>query len=111
DLSNYLRSISSDDIARIEVITNPPAKYEAEGNSGLINIILKNIKKDYFSGNIRSTYKQATYPSSFLGGGVTYQKDKLSLFANINSGDGSVAVNETNKIFYPIQNWDTQSQI
>lgn len=111
DLSNYLRSISSDDIARIEVITNPPAKYEAEGNSGLINIILKNIKKDYFSGNIRSTYKQATYPSSFLGGGVTYQKDKLSLFANINSGNGSVAVNETNKIFYPIQNWDTQSQI
>uniref|UniRef100_A0AAU6WQ28 TonB-dependent receptor n=1 Tax=Chryseobacterium endophyticum TaxID=1854762 RepID=A0AAU6WQ28_9FLAO len=40
-LLNYLRSIRSENIAKIEVITTPPAKYEAQGNSGLINIILK----------------------------------------------------------------------
>ena len=58
-LVNYLHTLSSDDIAKIEVITNPPSKYEAEGNSGLINIVLKKVKRDYFGGNIRSTYRQA----------------------------------------------------
>lgn len=43
ELTNYLQSLRSDDIARIEVITTPPAKYEAQGNSGIINIILKKI--------------------------------------------------------------------
>lgn len=41
ELINYLKTLRSDDIARIEVITTPPARYEAEGKSGLINIILK----------------------------------------------------------------------
>ncbi|PQL91200.1 hypothetical protein [Apibacter sp. wkB309] len=46
DLINYLKSISSDNIKNIEVITAPPAKYDAEGNSGLINIVLKTSKKN-----------------------------------------------------------------
>jgi outer membrane receptor protein involved in Fe transport len=111
ELASYLQTLSSDDIIKIEVITNPPSKYEAEGNSGLINIVLKKVKRDYFGGNIRSTYRQATYSSVFLGGGITYQKNKLSLFTNINSGDGSIEVNETNKIFYPLQSWDTDTKI
>ena len=41
DLVNYLKSLRSDDVAKIEVITTPPSKYEAQGNSGLINIVLK----------------------------------------------------------------------
>ncbi|MCT3833686.1 carboxypeptidase regulatory-like domain-containing protein [Elizabethkingia anophelis] len=41
DLINYLKSLRSDDISKIEIITTPPAKYEAQGNSGMLNIILK----------------------------------------------------------------------
>lgn len=44
-LSSFLATISSEDIKTIEVITNPPARYSAEGNSGLINIVLKGSKK------------------------------------------------------------------
>ncbi|CAL2081150.1 TonB-dependent receptor domain-containing protein [Tenacibaculum sp. 190524A02b] len=111
DLTNYLQSLNSNDITKIEVITNPPSKYEAAGNSGLINIVLKKAKKNYFGGNVRSTYRQATYASAILGGGITYQKNKLSLFTNINASNGSVEVNETNKIFYPNQTWDTDSKV
>ena len=53
-LSSFLATISSEDIKTIEVITNPPARYSAEGNSGLINIVLKGSKKDYIGGSIRS---------------------------------------------------------
>lgn len=111
DLSSYLRTLNSNDISKIEVITTPPAKYEAEGNSGLINIVLKKVKRDFFGGDLRSTYSKATFSSAFLGGGINYQKNKLSVFGNVNSGDGSKQVTETNKIFYPIQTWDTDTKI
>ncbi len=111
DLSDYLRALGADNIAKIEVITNPPAKYEAEGNSGLINILLKKVKTDHFGGSIKSTYKQATYPTNYLGGRVTYQKKKLSLFTNINSGYGSTRPIEANTFFYPTQTWSTENKI
>ena len=41
ELTNYLRNLRSENILKIEVITTPPAKYEAQGNSGIINIVLK----------------------------------------------------------------------
>ena len=39
-LTNYLKTLRADDIEKIEIITNPPAKYQATGNSGIINIVL-----------------------------------------------------------------------
>jgi outer membrane receptor protein involved in Fe transport len=41
DLANYLKGLSASTIDNIEVITNPSSKYEAEGNAGIINIVLK----------------------------------------------------------------------
>ena len=41
DLISYLKTLKSDEIKKIEVITNPPSKYTAEGNSGVLNIICK----------------------------------------------------------------------
>lgn len=38
DLANYLRSLPSSKLATIEIMTNPPAKYDAAGNAGIINI-------------------------------------------------------------------------
>lgn len=41
DLVNYLTSLNSSQLEQIEIMTNPPAKYEASGNSGIINIKTK----------------------------------------------------------------------
>ncbi len=50
--SNALGTLTADMIERIEVITNPSAKYEAEGSSGIINIVLKKEDKKSFNGSV-----------------------------------------------------------
>ena len=41
DLDMYLRTLPSENISKIELITNPSARFDAAGNSGVLNIILK----------------------------------------------------------------------
>ncbi|HEX3935307.1 MAG TPA: TonB-dependent receptor, partial [Puia sp.] len=78
DLVNYLSSLRSDDVSSIEVITTPPARYEAQGNSGLINIVLKKNPNMGWSGNASSTYEQATYPSIANNGSLNYRSPALT---------------------------------
>lgn len=77
DLINYLRSIRSDDIEKIEVITAPPAKYQAEGNSGIINIVLKKNPSIGWSGNIATSYIQTTYAGGAVTSTLNYRTKKF----------------------------------
>ena len=56
DLANYLRTLNASDIDNIEIITNPSAKYEAEGNAGIINIKLKKNKNFGTNGSVTGNY-------------------------------------------------------
>lgn len=47
ELYNYLRSIRANEIKRIEVITNPPAKYSAEGSAGILHLIIEQDKENH----------------------------------------------------------------
>ena len=78
DLVNYLSSLRSDDVSSIEVITTPPARYEAQGNSGLINIVLKKNPNMGWSGNASSTVERATYPSIANNGSLNYRSPALN---------------------------------
>ncbi|GAA4150344.1 outer membrane beta-barrel family protein [Chryseobacterium ginsenosidimutans] len=105
ELINFLRTIKSDDIKSIEVITNPPAKYDAEGNSGIVNIKLKKAEKNSISGNLKSSYTQATYALGNIGGGLNYQKGKLTVTSNINYSNGSFAPYQEYTLSYPNYTW------
>jgi len=61
ELSAYLENIPAEQIDRIDIITNPGAKYEAEGNSGIIDIRLKKDKNLGANGAISSTFSQGRY--------------------------------------------------
>jgi outer membrane receptor protein involved in Fe transport len=54
--SDILNQISASSIERIEIITNPAAKYSSEGTSGIINIIQKKNRLEGFNGSIRVNY-------------------------------------------------------
>lgn len=78
--SNGLRTIPANLIERVEVITNPSAKYEAEGMSGIINIVLKKNQKSGFNGSIDLT---AGFPlTAGIAANLNYRKDKFNFFLN-----------------------------
>lgn len=109
ELSNFLRSISSEDIKKIEVITTPPSKYEAEGNSGLINIQLKKAKKDSWNLSLRSDFRKRSHPRFSNGVGFIYNKNKLSISSSVYSLNGTYRQTQVNYSHFPDGLWYTES--
>jgi ferric enterobactin receptor len=65
DVADVLQSIPASQIKSIEVITNPGAKYDAQGTGGIINIILKNNSSQGINGNLSLTAGTRTENGSF----------------------------------------------
>lgn len=104
-LINFLRGISSTTIKSIEVISTPPAKYKAQGNSGLVNIILKKAKVGTWSLILRNTYQQATYGDNKSGADFNLRKKKLSISSNISTASGKDRYAMDQFTYYPVETW------
>ncbi|MTG96906.1 TonB-dependent receptor [Myroides albus] len=110
ELMQYLKSIPSDNIKKIEVITTPPAKYDAEGNSGLINIVLKENQPNAWNNQISTgvfTGHKATYRFSDV---FSYNQGKISFKANISGSKGMSQVIENSTVFYANETWNGKSR-
>ena len=83
DLAVYLRNLSSNQLDQIEIMTNPPAKYDAAGNAGIINIKTKKTKQFGYSGSLSSTWAQGRYPKVNESFTFNYRKNKLNLFTTL----------------------------
>ncbi|HHT8815169.1 putative TonB-dependent outer membrane receptor [Flavobacterium psychrophilum] len=106
DLTNFLKTIPANSIKNIEVIKTPPAKYDANGNSGLVNINLKKVKKgEFFKASINSAYQQGTKATGSIGGNVTSQIKKVSIYSNLNYKDGANQIIEDRQYHYPTKLW------
>lgn len=77
DLKNYLQTLRSENIEQIEVILNPSSRYDATGNSGILNIKLKKKRDLGFEGNAVTTFTQRTDPSINQSLGLNYSKGKF----------------------------------
>ncbi|MBS3914497.1 MAG: TonB-dependent receptor [Bacteroidetes bacterium] len=75
-VKDALQSIPADQIERVEVITNPSAKYDAEGTAGILNIVLKESKLKGTTGGIHSG---AGNRSGNLGANISNQKGKTGI--------------------------------
>ncbi len=81
--TDALRNLQGAMIERIEVITNPSSRYDAAGETGIINIILKKNKTRGFNGNFTGT---VGYPSNFSGAySINYRTQKMNLFSSFGS--------------------------
>ena len=89
-----LRSLQADMIERIEVVTNPSVRYDAEGTAGIINIVLKKDKRKGLNGSIDvrggipfQWGKKMPEPFPFnagIGASVNYRLRRFNIFANYN---------------------------
>ncbi|MBE7171790.1 MAG: TonB-dependent receptor [Williamsia sp.] len=82
DLTNLLSSMNANQLDQIEIMLNPPAKYDAAGNPGIINIKTKKNKAAGFNGNLTLGYGQGRYFKTNNSLNLNYRNKLLNLFVN-----------------------------
>jgi outer membrane receptor protein involved in Fe transport len=88
DAATLLKQIPSTSIKKIELITSPSAKYNPEGMSGIINIILNKNANDGFNGSLNAglTFGQTPKYNNSLD--MNYRTGKVNFFANAGTNGG-----------------------
>lgn len=81
-LASYLKSLPASTIDQIELMTNPSAKYDAAGNSGIINIKTKKNKAKGFNGSVNLTHTQGVYPKPSGNINLNLRNGKTNFFLN-----------------------------
>ncbi|MES2568083.1 MAG: outer membrane beta-barrel protein [Bacteroidota bacterium] len=87
-LTNFLRSMNSSVIEKIEIINNPPARYDAAGGAGIINLKTKRIKITGPSGGLNYTFSQGFYSTNTGGFSFNYKGRKVTFFSNTGFYEG-----------------------
>jgi len=83
DLSNYLKSLAAGSVETIEIMPNPPAKYDAAGNAGVINIRLKKNTIKGFNGGVTLSYGQGVNRRTNNSVNFNYRINKFNFFSNV----------------------------
>jgi iron complex outermembrane recepter protein len=85
ELTNMLRNMSSNQLDQIEIMTNPSAKYDAAGRSGIINIKTKKNKQKGFNGSASTAYTQGIYSRTSNSLNLNYKNGKVNLFSTLSA--------------------------
>lgn len=88
-LKEYLRTLQGDEIASVEIIAQPSARYDASGTTGIINIVLKKGKKPGINGSVYAQGSYGEYYKEAYGGRVFYTDSVWNINANGYYYDGN----------------------
>jgi hypothetical protein len=99
DLAGYLQGLPSDMVANIEVFSNPPAQFDAQG-AAVINIITKKSKKQGLNVSLNGSYSKATYSSYTAGSVFNYRNGKLNIYGSYSFNDRNTIRDQTNYVTY-----------
>lgn len=86
DLANLLKGTNSSVVSKIEVMSNPSSKYDAAGNGGIINIVMKKNTATGFNGSV--TLNGGSSRNARYGGGTSlnYRSEKMNAYGNYTYG-------------------------
>jgi hypothetical protein len=101
DLDNYLKSLPSSALDQIEIMTNPPAKYDAAGKGGVINIKTKKGLLKGFNGGLNISHNQGHRGRTLASTNFNIRNNKLNYFGNLsynyNNSFSDLDINRTYK--------------
>jgi len=83
-LATMLKAMPASSVSQIELMTQPPSKYSAEGTAGLINIVLKKNTAMGFNGSLTAGAGYGQYAKYNAGGSINYKNKHFSLYSNYN---------------------------
>lgn len=83
DIARLLESMPASNIESIEIIQNPSAKYDAEGNAGIINIKLKRNENLGYNGNLTLAGRQGRYNNYNGSLQLNYRSSKMNIYGNL----------------------------
>lgn len=99
ELTNLLQGMAANQLDQIELMSNPPAKFDAAGNAGVINIKTKKGKQRGFNGNLSLGYGQGVYSKTTNSLALNYRNNKFNAFMNYamnaNQGYGDLVIDRT----------------
>jgi iron complex outermembrane receptor protein len=93
DLANMLEGMQSENIESIEIISNPSARYDAEGTGGIINIVMKKSMATGFNGSLTGSYSKGIEPRANAGTNINYNGEKINFFSSLNYSDNNYTFN------------------
>lgn len=82
DINQLLQSMPANSIERIEVVTNPSSRYDAEGQSGIVNIVLKKNLRLGLNGSVNIS--AGSYDNYSAGGNLNYRDNRFNYFGSYN---------------------------
>lgn len=88
DLAAYLKSINSNDVEAIEIISAPGARYDASGNAGVVNIKLRKNSSLGMNGSIGAGFIQGYTPKGNGAANINYRNKRVNVFANAGFNTG-----------------------
>ena len=88
ELASYLKTLNGTEIEKVELITTPPSRYEAEGNTGIINIKIKKNNKIGVNGSANAGITITHKVSGNAGVSLNMRKGKLNTFGSVYGRNG-----------------------
>lgn len=83
DLANLLRNMNAAQLNQVEIMTNPPARYDAAGNAGIINIKTKKTKTAGYNGSVNMNFTQGRVLKTSEGLNFSYRQNKLAFVTSL----------------------------
>lgn len=88
DLANLLKSTPAANLSTVELITNPSARFDAQGNAGIINIKFKRDKSLGLNGSVTGGYAQSTHSRQNAATDLNYRGKNINVFGNFGWNNG-----------------------